>query len=84
MYHEDRRTPYTEQPITIVLKAIKQKVLREMHCIECGWPLGAITDKILLTFDGETQTDEFAPDRLGVIAIRCKRCKQNFKIEIAV
>lgn len=83
MYHKDRRTPYIEQPITVVLKAIKQKVLRELHCIECGWPLGAITDKILVVFDGETQVNQFVPDALGVIALRCKRCKQNYKIEVA-
>lgn len=80
------RTPYHQQPITIVLKAIKQKAYRQLHCLECGQPIADITDKVLMTFDGDTPVQTYEPDRLGLIEIHCPRhqCKQFFRMEFAV
>lgn len=80
------RTPHHQQPITIVLKALKQKVYRQLHCLECGQPIADITDKVLMTFDGETPVETYHPDRIGLIEVHCPRhqCKQYFKLEQAI
>lgn len=80
------RTPYHMLPITIVLKAIKQKVYRQLHCLECGQPIADITDKVLMTFDGDTPMETYSPDRIGLIEVHCNRhqCKQYYRMEMAV
>lgn len=81
-----RRTPYNEMPQTYVLKAVQQKVFRQLHCIECGWPLADITDKVIVTFDGNTPVEKLIPDRIGLVEIHCKRhqCKQFVRLEFAI
>lgn len=80
------RTPYNQQPITIVLKAVRQKVFRQLHCLECGMPIADITDKVLMTFDGDTPIATYEPDRMGLIEIHCNRhqCKQYYRMEMAI
>lgn len=78
-------TPYNQQPITVVIKAIKQKVFRQAHCFECGQPIAEITDKIITTFDGATPIEHLLPDDMGLIEVHCKRhtCKQYYRMEFA-
>jgi hypothetical protein len=80
------RTPYHQQAITVVLKATKQKIYRHMHCIECGMPFADITDKVLMTFDGDTPISTYEPDKIGLIEVHCPRhqCKQYYKLEMAI
>lgn len=80
------RTPYHMLPITIVLKAIKQKVYRQLHCLECGQPIADITDKVLMTYDGDSAIESYSPDRIGLIEIHCPRhqCKQYYRMEQAL
>lgn len=80
------RTPYHRQPITLVFKAVKQKIYRQAHCLECGQPFADITDKIVTVFDGETELGQMSPDKLGIIEIHCPRhqCKQYYRMEFAV
>jgi hypothetical protein len=79
------RTPYHKQVITIVLKAVTQKKLRRLHCMECGWPIADISDKVLVVFDGETAIDTLEPDNHGVVELHCRRhqCKQYYRLEFA-
>lgn len=80
------RTPFHQQPITIVLKATAQKVYRHIHCFECGMPFADITDKVLMAFDGDTPLTSYEPNHLGLIEVHCPRhqCKQYYKMEVAV
>jgi hypothetical protein len=80
------RTPWHQLPITIVMKAVKQKMYRQLHCMNCGMPIADITDRVLMTFDGETPVEQLSPDRFGLIEIHCNRhvCKQFYRIEVAV
>lgn len=79
------RTPYNEQPITVVMKATRQKVFREAHCWECGMPIAEITDKIVTVFDGVTPLIQLEPDRMGIVELHCNRhtCKQYYRMEFA-
>lgn len=79
-------TPYNELPITLAIKATRQKVYRELHCMECGNPIAEITDKVVFAFDGETEFERLEPNRIGVVNLHCKRhsCKQYFRLEFAV
>lgn len=78
-------TPYNEQPITVVLKSMKQKVFRQAHCWECGMPVAEITDKIVTVFDGVTPIEQLRADTFGVVEFHCKRhaCKQYYRMEFA-
>lgn len=80
-----QRTPYNEQPITVVLKAVQQKAYRHVHCSECGMPYADITDKILTMFDGNTIISTYEPNRIGLIEVHCPRhtCKQYYRMEFA-
>lgn len=80
------RTPYHKQPITIVMKAIRQKTYRKLHCYECGQPFADISDKVIIAFDGETPVSRYEPDRIGMVEIHCTRhqCKQYYRMEFAV
>lgn len=80
------RTPYNELPITLVMKAVRQKVYRNLHCFECGMPIAQITDKIVVAFDGDTEIARYEPDRIGVVDMRCDRhtCKQHYRLEFAI
>lgn len=79
------RTPYNELPISYVFKATRQKVFRQSHCIECGWPIADITDKVVVICDGNTTIEKLIPDNIGVIQVHCKRhqCKQYIRFEFA-
>jgi hypothetical protein len=79
------RTPYHKRVITIVLKSVKQKMLRKLHCMECGWPIANISEKVLVVFDGETPIKELHPDEHGIVEIHCPRhqCKQYYRLEFA-
>jgi len=73
-------------PITIVNKAMRQKVYRDLFCIECKWPLAQITDKIVLVSDGGMQIEELIPNNFGIVETHCgnHRCKQFYRMEFAV
>lgn len=79
-------TPYHQFPITMVMKATRQKTYRQLHCSECGWPIADITDKVVVIFDGDTPIDRLEPNRLGLVDLRCHRsdCKQYYRLEFAV
>lgn len=79
------RTPYHQLPITLINKAMKQKMYRQLHCTECGWPIVDITDKIITVFDGATPIEKLIPDDIGIVETHCKRsnCKQYFRMEFA-
>lgn len=78
-------TPYNQQPITLVMKAVKQKVFRQAHCFECGRPFLDITDKIVTAFDGDTPIEQLKPDEFGIVEAHCSRhdCKQYYRLEFA-
>lgn len=79
-------TPYNQLPITIVMKAMRQKVYRQAHCLECGWPYADITDKVVAMFDGETQLDTYLPDQFGMVELHCpnRACRQYYRLEFAI
>lgn len=78
-------TPYNQQPITVLIKAVKQKVFRQLHCLECGRPFLDITDKILSVSDSVTPIEQLNPDEVGIIEAHCSRhdCKQYYRMEFA-
>lgn len=80
------RTPYHQLPITYVMKAVKQKMFRQLHCIECGWPVADITDKVVMIYDGDIPVDRLEPSLIGIAEIRCHRhqCKQYYRLEFAM
>lgn len=80
------RTPYHQLPITIVNKAMQQKVYRPLFCIECRWPLAEITDKIVIVSDGSTVVEHLRPDGIGLVEMHCPnhRCKQYYRMEFAL
>lgn len=79
------QTPLNEQPITVVMKAMKQKTYRQAHCWECGMPFMDIVDKIVTVFDGTTPVETYKPDEIGLIDVHCSRhqCKQHYRLEFA-
>lgn len=80
------RTPYHQLPITIVNKAMRQKVYRPVYCVECKWPLAEITDKVVIISDGDISLEHLIPDALGIVDIHCSnhRCKQYYRMEFAL
>lgn len=80
------RIPYNELPITLVNKAMQQKVFRQLHCMECGQPFAEITDKIVVVYDGGIMIEKLLPDAIGLIDIMCHRhqCKQHYRLEFAI
>jgi hypothetical protein len=84
--NSSNRTPYHKMPITIVRKAIAQPYYRKMHCVECGWPIADITDKVVMIMDGNTPLDRLEPNSLGITEVHCHRhqCKQYYRMEFAV
>lgn len=86
MNYIKQRSSDHNQIITIVLKAIKQKTLRNLHCIECGWHMADISEKVLVVFEGETPIETLAPDKHGFVEIHCRqtKCKQYYRVEFAV
>lgn len=80
------RTPLHRQPISLVFKSIQQKMHRPIHCLECGYTMAEITDKVVLASDATSPLDKLDGDAFGVIDIRCKyhSCKQYYRLEIAV
>lgn len=78
-------TPYHEMPITVALKAVRQKVYREAHCIECGMPFCTITDKVVTIMDFDTPVMDLRPDIIGVVGAYCPRrqCQQRYRFEFA-
>lgn len=80
------RTPYHQQPMSLVFKAIKQKVFRQLHCMECGQPFADITDKVVIAYDGATPMERYEPDKMGTVEVHCPRhqCKQYYRLEFAV
>lgn len=81
-----QRTPYHQLPITLVRKSIHQPMLRQLHCLECGWPIADITDKVVVVFDGETMIDRIVPNAIGITEVYCHRhqCKQRYRLEFAL
>jgi hypothetical protein len=80
------RTPYAQMPVTLVYKSIKQKVFRNLHCLECGMPIAQISDKVVMAYDGTDDMARHEPDRFGVVEMRCDRhiCKQRYRLEFAL
>lgn len=80
------RTPYYQLPISLVNKAIRQKVYRPLFCIECRWPLAEITDKVVIVSDNSVIIEQLIPDRIGMVEIHCSnhRCKQYYRMEFAL
>lgn len=80
------RTPLNTQPISLVFKSIQQKVHRPLHCIECGYTIAEITDKVVLASDASGPLDHAIPGDFGIFDIRCKyhTCKQYYRLEIAL
>lgn len=78
-----RATPYPLLPITLALVATKQKVYREVHCVECGLPFMSITDKIATIMDFNTPTDQLQPNVMGIINTSCTRrsCRQVYRLQ---
>lgn len=80
------RTPYHQLPITIVNKAMRQKVYRTLFCVECKWPLAQITDKIVIVSDGGMEIQQLMPDNIGLVEMHCQNghCKQYYRMEFAL
>jgi hypothetical protein len=78
----ERKRP-VEPVITIVLKATTQKVEHPLFCLNCGRIIGSISDRVLMTFDGITPLENYTPNEFGFINVRCKNCKQDYRIEVA-
>lgn len=79
------RSPMNQLPITLINKAIRQKVHRHLHCIECGKTIAEITDKVVIVSDGMTTLEQLRPDEIGIVDIQCKyhNCKQMYRMEFA-
>jgi hypothetical protein len=79
------RTPYYQMPISISVKSVDHKMLREIHCPECGMPFISISDKIVRVSDSPIAIDRLAPDAPGIIKSICPRarCKQVYQLEFA-
>jgi hypothetical protein len=79
------RTPYHELPIVLAMKAVGQKYFRELHCLECGFPIIGISDKVLMASDS-TSTVVQNDAAFGPAEIHCKRhtCKQRYRLEFAL
>jgi hypothetical protein len=77
----ERKTPYNEMPMTMVLKSIDRKVYRDIFCSECGHPFMAITDKIVTILDSNIPTDMLR-DSERIVETRCKHhyCKQRYNL----
>lgn len=80
------RTPWHQVPITIVNKAMRQKVYRTLFCVECAWPLAQITDKVVVISDNDTEISQLMPDNIGLVETHCQnhRCKQYYRMEFAL
>jgi hypothetical protein len=80
------RTPLHRQPISLVFKSIQQKVHRPIHCIECGYTIAQVTDKVVIASDGTIPLSRLDPDQFGIIDLRCKyhTCKQFYRLELAL
>lgn len=80
------RSPFNLMPITLVNKAMEQKYYRQLHCLECGWPIADITDKVVVAMDGETVIGDLPKSAIGVVELHCPRhtCKQRYRMEFAL
>jgi hypothetical protein len=78
----ERKRPI-EPVITIVLKSVRQKIEHPLFCMNCGWIVGTISERVLMTFDGAMPIETYNPDEFGFINVRCKKCKQDYRIEVA-
>lgn len=80
------RSPYSQMPITLINKAVRQKYMRQLHCMECGWPIADITDKVVMAMDGNTQIGDLPINSIGIVEIHCPRhtCKQFYRMEFAL
>jgi hypothetical protein len=77
------RTPYNQMPITMALKAIDRKVYRDMHCLECGRPFIAISDKFITIIDAAIPVQLMRGGE-RVIEARCSNhyCKQYYHVYV--
>jgi len=77
------RTPYNQLPMTMVLKSVDRKVYRDIHCLECGHPFVAISDKVISIIDATTPI-EILRENEQVIEARCRYtyCKQFFRFYV--
>lgn len=81
--NQDRiiRTPYNTMPIALIYASIERKMYRDQHCLECGHPFMAISDKFYSVQDGGIPIDHL---RTGdkVVEARCKShyCKQFYRV----
>lgn len=80
------RNPLNQLPITLVNKAIRQKLRRPLHCLECGKTLCFITDKVILVADIPDDVSRLVPDAIGIVDIQCQQhvCKQQYRLEFAL
>ena len=81
-----KATPYYELPMTLSFKAMKQKMYRQIHCMECGMPFCEISDKIVSISDSINPIENLTPDKIGVVATSCTRgsCRQRYRFEFAI
>lgn len=75
------RTPYNTLPIALSYVSMNRKLYRDQHCIECGQPFLAVSDKILAIDDGGVPI-EYLRSGERVLEARCKRhsCKQYYRV----
>ena len=77
------RTPYNTIPMTLVLKSVDRKAYRDIHCMECGRPFIAISDKFVSIIDAAFPV-QMARGGEKVIEARCSNhyCKQYFHVYV--
>lgn len=77
------RTPYNTIPMTLVLKSVDRKVYRDIHCMECGKPFIAISDKFISIIDAAFPV-QMARGGERVIEGRCSShyCKQRYHVYV--
>lgn len=80
--HALQRTPLHQMPITLVLKSLDQKVYRDIYCLECGHPLVAISDKVVLLLDASSPMESLTSEK--IIETRCRHsyCRQFYRFEV--
>lgn len=74
--------PWNTMPITLAFKAMERKSFRDIHCLECGWPFVTVTDKVVSIIDGAGPINDIYPDNKTIIEVRCKNCKQYFRLDV--
>lgn len=77
------RTPYNQMPITMALKSTDRKTYRDLHCLECGRPFIAISDKFISIIDAAFPVQMARPVE-RVIEARCGNhyCKQYYHVYV--